>query len=303
MTGSNTPPSAKASAASEKKLAPIVIKKVIKGGHAHHGGAWKIAYADFVTAMMAFFLLMWLLSAVNKAKLQGISDYFKQPLKVALQGGPSIGNRSVAVLDGGEALVKTPGQVNNTSKPETKSKVINPVSDKESEKVVESKQLKKLEKKIKKAVSNDPAFSEAKNQVMLSMTKEGLRVELIDLGKNPMFEVGSESLDEKTKKVLAGIAKLLSTEVNKVSIYGHTDGSPYKSDDPKDSNWELSTKRAIAARRALIEAGFDENRIFRVTGYGASMLKDKENPADAKNRRITIVITRKEVQDSASESN
>lgn len=266
---------------SEKE--PIIIKRIKKGGHSHHGGSWKIAYADFVTAMMAFFLLMWLLASLNKAQKDGLSEYFKQPLRIALIGGDSMGARKKTIQGGGNDFNKKDGQTS--------------AMQSAPEKQQEMQQLQKLKNDIMLSIEQNPSLAELKDQLLMDVVSEGLRIQLIDNKNKPMFGMGSDAMDPEMEQALDKIAKLLIKVANKVSIQGHTDAHPYHNpEDLSQSNWELSTQRANSARRALIKAGMPEDKVMRVTGYASTVLLDKANPLNPNNRRITIIVMKKDVE-------
>ncbi|MDI9818122.1 MULTISPECIES: flagellar motor protein MotB [unclassified Legionella] len=260
-----------------------IIKKVKKSHGGHHGGSWKIAYADFVTAMMAFFLLMWLISSLNKAQKEGLSEYFKQPLRIALIGGDSIGARKKTIDGGGDNLKRKDGQVSaNKQTSEDKS---------------EMQQLQELKSNIMHTIVNDPALADLKDRLLMEIDSEGLRIQLVDNNNKPMFGMGSDEIDPEMLQVLDKIAQLLNSSPNKISIQGHTDDHPYHNpDDLNQSNWELSTQRANTARRALVKAGMPEDKVMRVTGYASTVLLDKEDPLNPVNRRITIIVMKKDVE-------
>lgn len=270
----------------------IVIKKIKKHGGAHHGGSWKIAYADFVTAMMAFFLLMWLLASLNKAQKDGISDYFKQPLRIALIGGDSMGARKETIKGGGDNFKKKDGQVSANEQSLEANKQIT-----QNAKKNELEQLKQLETNILLTVNNDPSLADLKDRLLMDVVSEGLRIQLIDNKNKPMFEMGSDEIDPEMEQLLAKIAQLLNNVPNKINIQGHTDAHPYHNpEDLNQSNWELSTQRANSARRALIKAGIPEDKVMEVTGYASTILLDKANPLNPNNRRIAIIVMKKDVE-------
>jgi len=291
------------SGSSDKDSQPIIIKKIKKQAHGHHGGSWKIAYADFVTAMMAFFLLMWLLASLNTAQKQGISDYFKQPLRISLISGESTGTRTVNVKGGGEDARKIDGQVTKNNSIVVEKKEISEVT-KPASKDEEMKQLNELKANIMMSVAQDPGLSELKDRMLMDVTSEGLRVQLIDNKKRPMFSLGSDKMDPDMELLLAKISQLMQKMPNnKITIQGHTDANPYfNPDDMEQSNWELSTQRANAARRALIKAGMSEDKIVRVTGYASTVLLDKTNPLNPNNRRISIILMKKDATDRLLEN-
>ncbi|MBL8499664.1 MAG: flagellar motor protein MotB [Nitrosomonas sp.] len=263
---------------------PIVIKRIKKVAGGHHGGAWKIAYADFVTAMMAFFLLMWLLGSSTKSQLEGISEYFKTPLKVAMTGGSSIGETSSILKGGGTDLTRQHGEV---KKGEIKDDI-------QAKKIIKERieriKLEGLKKKIEEAVENNPTLKKFSNQLLLDITSDGLRIQIVDEQNRPMFALGKADLQPYTKTILREIGKMLNDVENKVSLSGHTDGKPFPSGDKGYSNWELSADRANASRRELILGGMDTNKVLQVIGLSSAVLFDKNEPLNPINRRISIVV-------------
>ncbi|KTC81649.1 flagellar motor protein MotB [Legionella brunensis] len=269
------------SANSEKNL--VIIKKVTKNHEGAHGGSWKIAYADFVTAMMAFFLLMWLLASLNKAQKDGLAEYFKQPLRIALIGGDSMGARKKTINGGGEDIKKKDGQVK--------------AGNQATEEKQEIKQLEDLKTQVMSTITQDPALAELKKQLLIDIVSDGLRIQLIDNKNKPMFGMGSDEIDPDVEQLLNKIAKILISVPNKISIQGHTDAHPYHNpEDLNQSNWELSTQRANTARRALVKAGMPEDKVMQVIGYASTVLLDKSNPLNPGNRRITIIVMKKEIE-------
>jgi chemotaxis protein MotB len=287
-------------ATNEKR--PIVIKRIKKVAGGHHGGAWKIAYADFVTAMMAFFLLMWLLGSTTKGDLKGIADYFNTPLKIAMFGGSGSGDSSSIIKGGGKDLTRTEGQVKEGEVPVEK-KIINlkAVAEelKRIEKIKELEKLKELKKNIEKAISSNSKLKQFKNQILLDITTEGLRIQIVDEKNRPMFRIGRAELEAYTKEILHEIGKMLNEMPNKVSLSGHTDATPYAADRKGFSNWDLSADRANASRRELIAGGMDENKVVRVVGLSSAVLFDKDNPFNPINRRISIIVMNKEAEEAA----
>lgn len=282
---------------SKKKL--IVIKRIKKAGHAHHGGAWKIAYADFVTAMMAFFLLMWLLGSATQGELQGIADYFNTPLKVALAGGSGSGDSSSLIKGGGRDLTRTHSQVNNGEMPAKKKTINLKAAEAEIERV-EFAQLKKLQGKLEVAIEANPALKEYRKQMLIDITTEGLRIQIVDEQNRPMFAIGRAELQPHMRVILREIGKALNEVPNKVSLSGHTDAKPYPSGERGYSNWELSADRANASRRELIAAGVDEGKIVRVVGLSSAALMDRSDPFNPINRRISIIVMNKKAEESAT---
>jgi chemotaxis protein MotB len=281
---------------------PIVIKRIKKVAGGHHGGAWKIAYADFVTAMMAFFLLMWLLGSTTKGDLKGISDYFNTPLKVAMFGGDGSGDSSSIIKGGGKDLTRTVGQVKEGDLPSEK-KIVNLKAVAEEllrlEKIKEIGKLKELKMSIEKAISSNTKLKQFQNQILLDITTEGLRIQIVDEKNRPMFRSGRADLEPYTKEILHEIGKTLNMMPNKVSLSGHTDAKAYASDRKGFSNWDLSADRANASRRELIVGGMDEEKVVRVVGLSSAVLFDRENPFNPINRRISIIVMNKKAEEAA----
>ena len=280
----------------------IIVKKIKKGGGGHHGGAWKIAYADFVTAMMAFFLLMWLLGSTSKAQKAGISDYFKTPLMVAIKntGGPAVGASDSIMKDtGGKDITKKQGQVKPDDGSKGKEKSVDIKEAEEAMKKAETAKLEELKEKMEKAISDSPELSKFKNQLLMDLTSEGLRVQIVDEQNRPMFNSSKADMQPYAKKILQEIGKVLNGVNNKVSLSGHTDAVPYAGGEAGYSNWELSSDRANASRREMISGGMDESKIVRVVGLGSASLFDKDNPFNPTNRRISIIVMNKQAEENA----
>lgn len=281
----------------EKHSTQPIIRKISKHKHQHHGGSWKIAYADFVTAMMAFFLLMWLVSSLNKAQKAGISEYFKQPMKVALFGGESLGNRQINIKGGGPNIEQSDGQVSANNKPLNNQKTSQNKNVIDLNKA-ELKKLEELKSEINLSIEHDPALAGLKKQLLMDVVSDGLRIQLIDNQKRPMFDVGSDKINPEIEPILANIVKLINSVPNKITIQGHTDASPYHNPDELEyTNWELSAQRANAARRALIKAGMNEDKVMTVSGFSSTVLLDKTNPLNPENRRISIIVMKKGAED------
>ncbi len=275
----------------KKKENPApIIKKVKKHGHQHHGGSWKIAYADFVTAMMAFFLLMWLIASLNKTQRDGIAEYFKQPLKITLFGGDNVGYQKVPSKGGGPKVKDKNGQVSTTdlsSAQDAKPQDIKVIRSTQNS----TEKLEELKSEINLSIQKDPSLSGLKDRMLMEVVQDGLRIQLIDNQKQPMFDVGSEKLNPQFEAIFTKIAKLLNGVPNKITIQGYTDAHPYHNPDELEyTNWELSSQRANAARRALIKAGLDETKVLRVSGFSSTVLLDKKDPLNAINRRISIIV-------------
>ncbi|GEM_PF-909272 len=242
----------------------IVIRRKKKGGHGDaHGGSWKIAYADFVTAMMAFFLLMWLLSSTNQGDLQGIADYFNRPLKALFTQGPG---------------------VTATTAPQTEKE------DDQARRKDEEDQLQSLKTKLDTLIEQSPKLKAFKNQIKIDITSEGLRIQIIDNQNRPMFDKGDAVLKSYTKDILDQIAPALNNVPNHISIAGHTDALPYHGMLDGYSNWELSSERANAARRELLTGGMRANKVLQIRGLADALPFLKNDPTNPANRRISIVV-------------
>ena len=279
-----------------KKLQPIIIKRVKKGGHAVHGGAWKIAYADFVTAMMAFFLLMWLLGSTSEGDKKGISDYFQSPLKVALQGGSGAGASNSLINGGGNDISQTSGQSAKSDAESKRNKRVATEQFRQSEAKADSRRLSALSAKIAAAISNNSKLADFASQIKLQITPDGLQIQIVDDQKRPMFDIGSASVKPYMRDILREIGVTLMDVENKISLDGHTDRSAYGS--PLGySNWELSADRANATRRELMAAGMPEDKLARVVGMGSSLPYEPENPKAPSNRRITLLVMTKEAEE------
>ena len=283
----------------DEGMRPIVVKRIKKGGHAHHGGAWKIAYADFVTAMMAFFLLMWLLGSTTKGDLNGISEYFKTPLKVAMQGGSGSGDSSSVIPGGGKDLTRKEGQVKLADDPTVSKKTFNLTAAKAELERQETERLQKLKEKIEAKIESNPLLAKYKKQLLLDFTSEGLRIQIVDEQNRPMFALASAQLQPYTREILQEIGVVLNDVPNKIGLSGHTDSTPYFT-DAGYSNWELSADRANASRRALIAGGMADNKILRVVGLASAVHLDRLDPFNPINRRISIVVMNKKTEDAVS---
>ncbi len=281
---------------------PIVVKRIKKVMGGAHGGAWKIAYADFVTAMMAFFLLMWLLGSTTSGDLKGIAEFFKTPLKVALRGGSGSGDSSSIIRGGGEDLTRKAGQVKRGELPPENKLTnvrINSVENRRIEREKELGKLKDLKASIEAAIENSASLQKFKNQILFDITSEGLRIQIVDEKNRPMFQIGRAELEPYTKEILHEIGKMLNQVPNKISISGHTDAAAYGGGSKGYSNWELSADRANASRRELIEGGMAEEKVVRVVGLSSAVLFNKEEPLNPANRRISMIVMNKRAEDAA----
>jgi chemotaxis protein MotB len=274
---------------------PIVVRRRKKKGHQHHGGQWKIAYADFVTAMMAFFLLMWLLGSTARGDLNGIAEYFQTPLKVALQGGSGSGDSSHIIKGGGKDLSRSTGQQARTDEPSPRTSIsLRPGQAEEAR--ADRQRLTELKQRIETAIEKDGILRQFRNQLLLDITADGLRVQVIDAQNRPMFAIGRAELQPYARDLLLELGRMLKEVQNKVSLSGHTDATPYASGERSYSNWELSADRANASRRALIAGGLDEKQIVRVVGMASVVPLDRNDPTNAMNRRISLIVMNRDAQ-------
>ncbi len=274
-----------------------VIVKRVKSRHrgGHHGGTWKIAYADFVTAMMAFFLLMWLVGSTAKGDLEGIAEYFRTPLKVALQGGSGAGDSAIVITGGGEDLTRSEGQVKK-SEPQQMEQMLNLMVAPDSRRQAEIREFEKLRGKVERAILNEPELARFRDQISLKMTAEGLQILIVDDLSRPMFDTGDDALESHTREILRAIGSLLNSVDSAISLAGHTDAAPYAKGELGYSNWELSADRANAARRELVAGGMDETKMLRVVGLASSLPLDAADPLNPINRRISIVVLNDEAE-------
>lgn len=277
-------------------MRPIVVKRIKKVAGGHHGGAWKIAYADFVTAMMAFFLLMWLLGSTAKGDLEGISEFFKTPLKVAMSGGSGSGDSSHVIKGGGTDLTRRNGQVKKGDIDPT-----NKTYDLQAAKAAlareESARLEALKSKIESIIEVNPLLKKYKNQLLLDITSEGLRIQIVDEHNRPMFALAKAELQPYTREILHVIGMVLNEVPNKVGLSGHTDSTPYHS-DAGYSNWELSADRANASRREMVLGGLQDDKVLRVVGLASAAPLDRKDPFHPINRRISIIVMNKRTEEA-----
>lgn len=276
---------------------PIVVKRIKKGGGGAHGGAWKIAYADFVTAMMAFFLLMWLLGSTAKGDLKGIADYFQTPLKVAMFGGSGSGDSSSVIQGGGEDLTRTHGQVKR-GELDAERKTINLQALKADFERLEKERLNSFKGELERLIDANPVLAQFKSQLLIDLTSEGLRIQIVDEKNRPMFDSASSELKPYTKIILREIGHALNGVDNRLSLSGHTDATPYSSGDRGFGNWELSTNRANASRREMVVGGMTDTKVIRVVGHASTVLFDAKDPYAAINRRISIIVLNKRTEEA-----
>ena len=263
------------------------VKKVQAGGH--HGGSWKVAYADFVTAMMAFFMVMWLVGALTTKQREAVSDYFKNPSPIPGASpapapglnGPGGASNSMIKLGGTMDLPKGPGAEFTRNPADQPSEA--------EQRKLDQQRLEALKKELEEAISKSQALEPFKDQLLLDLTPEGLRIQIVDKQNRPMFDLGSATLKPYTQQILHELAEYLNHVPNRISLTGHTDITAYSAARGY-GNWELSADRANAARRALIDGGMDDSKITRVVGLSSSVLFDKADPQNPINRRISIVV-------------
>ena len=292
-------------AGDSKRLQPIIIKRVKRGGHKAHGGAWKIAYADFVTAMMAFFLLMWLLGSTTEGDRKGIQDFFNAPLRVALlNGGTGSGDSSHIIKGGGNDLSRTTGNVKDGAVPAPRRTVnLQALASERDRKDVRERQLldrqrlEDLKKRVEQAIDANPRMSELKSQIRLDMTRDGLRIQIVDEQNRPMFDSGSAVVRPYMRELLHLIGEVLAEVPNRLTLEGHTDAAPFPGRERGYSNWELSADRANASRREMLAGGLPEGRVARVQGLAASVLFDTATPFNPANRRISIIVMNRDAED------
>lgn len=268
--------------ARDEKQRLIVKRVAARGEGAQHGGAWKIAYADFMTAMMAFFLVMWLLSTATPKQLAGIAEHFRMPLKVALAGG-SNASLSSSVIPGGGA---TP----MVAKAESEA-----LQDADAE-ASDAQALEEMRERLESLVENSPVLQQFKSQLLVDVTTEGLRLQIVDSENRPMFDLASARVAPHMRAILRELAPMLNDWPNKLTISGHTDSVNYTTGDKSYSNWELSSDRANASRRELAAGGLAETKVLRVIGLADSMHLDKGDPRNPMNRRISIIVLNNSTQ-------
>ncbi len=280
-----------------KKLQPIIIKRIKKGGHGAHGGAWKIAYADFVTAMMAFFLLMWLLGSTSEGDKKGIADYFQSPLKVSLlNGGSGSGDSSSIMKGGGQDLSRSNGQVKRGDVEAPRS-TINLQALRHEQRLAEAARLQELSEQVNQALQNNPKLAQYSSQIKLDMTRDGLRIQIVDELSRPMFDSGSALVKPYMRELLRAIGSVLVEVPNRLTLEGHTDAQRFSAGDNGYSNWELSSDRANASRRELMTGGLTQDRVLRVQGLAASQPFNRDDPAEPQNRRISIIVMNRDAED------
>jgi len=290
------------------------IKRIKKSAHAHHGGAWKVAYADFVTAMMAFFLLLWLLSVTTQDKRKAIADYFtptigiKDSKGIGVNGGRSPSSQkgkssndlvAPGIIIGQVQQGPVPKDPEDAKKPDPEAESSSTGKDdkqdkkdsKDSQDNQDSEQFNLAEKEIKQAMETDQELNKLKNNIQVEQTPEGLKIDLIDDPKKPMFAAGGATLSDAGKKAIDSMANIIAKTTNQIAIIGHTDAAGPTA-NPRYTNWELSADRANAARRALATTQLESDRVVKIIGLADRELLVKDDPSNPRNRRVTVILLR-----------
>lgn len=264
---------------------PIIVKRVKKVAAGHHGGAWKIAFADFAVAMMAFFLVMWLMSSATPEQKKAISGYFQDPIGFSQSASPY-------VIDLGGTPTPAPDQTLNPELHDDISPGQQPLNALQAEQLYEQLERERLDillVELQRKIHEDVNLQPYKEQILMDISRDGLRIQITDAANRPMFDLGSARLQPYFEDILYMMADTIRTVPNKISIGGHTDAKPFAGDSGF-GNWELSASRANAARRALQAGGLTDDKVARVAGYASSALFDPEDPYNPSNRRIDILV-------------
>jgi len=270
---------------------PIIVKRVKKSAAGHHGGAWKIAFADFATAMMAFFLVMWLMSSATPEQKKLISGYFQDPIGFTESASPH-------VIDLGGTPTPSPDRTLNPELEPAQSEA--QIDSDQAESFAEQLERERLDlvlQELQNKVEENPELQKFKDQILFEITQDGLRIQIMDAENRPMFALGSAQLQPYFEDILLALVDTIAAVPNKISISGHTDAKPF-SGRGDFGNWELSASRANAARRTLVYGGYPEEQIARVVGYASSALFDRKDPFNPVNRRIDILVLTKKAQRS-----
>lgn len=275
---------------SEDSRRIIIIKRPVMAA-GHHGGGWKIAYADFMTAMFAFFLVMWLLSSSSPKQLTGIAEHFKMPLNQALKGGPAINNSPSVIPGGGDPIA-------------IKDEIKRPQNDDDADTDADDvKRIDQLKQQLDQMIESSPVLKQFRPQLLIDITPEGLRIQIVDSSKRPMFDRSSAVVVSYMRNILREISPVINAQPNKITLAGHTDATQYAQGDKSYSNWELSADRANASRRELIAGGLQEIKVLRVMGVASSMNLNQDDPFAPINRRISIVVLNHRAQTEIEKAN
>ena len=267
---------------------PIIVKKVIvEAGGGHHGGAWKVAYADFVTAMMAFFLLLWLLGATEEKQRKGIADYFTPTLvETREQSAGSDG------LLGGSSITEVDKYPNRAGQTGTKSLTIpRDATGGAKEGATREKTIERMRERMQSKLATSEQMRRLMRQVRLINTTQGIRIDLVDDADFSMFHLGTTVLTPQAEQLVAALAEAVGPEAGGLSIRGHTDALPWRNGGV-GNNWSLSAGRAEATRQALIRGNIGADRFRRIEGVADRELLIQDNPSDPRNRRISILMMR-----------
>lgn len=279
---------------------PILVKRVKKIAGGHHGGAWKIAFADFATAMMAFFLVMWLMSSATPEQKKAISGYFQDPVGFTESASPY-------VIDLGGSPTPAPDRTLNPEVKDAPDAQDTPTDTKQDQAEIDASQAETLAEQVERErlemllqelqtkVEENPELQKFKDQILFEITQDGLRIQIMDAENRPMFDLGSARLQPYFEDILLILADTIKAVPNKISVSGHTDAKPFAGDGDF-GNWELSANRANAARRALVAGGYPDDSVARVVGYASSALFDRTDPFNPVNRRIDIIVLTKKAQ-------
>ncbi|MEK1907904.1 MAG: flagellar motor protein MotB [Pseudomonas sp.] len=279
---------------------PIIVKRVKKIAGGHHGGAWKIAFADFATAMMAFFLVMWLMSSATPEQKKAISGYFQDPIGYTESASPY-------VIDLGGTPTPAPDRTLNPEQKDAPDAQEASVDAEDTPEQLEAKQAEALAEQVEQErlemllqelqtkVDENPQLQKFKDQILFEITQDGLRIQIMDAENRPMFDLGSARLQPYFEDILLILAETIKEVPNKISVSGHTDAKPFAG-QAEFGNWELSANRANSARRALVAGGYPDERVARVVGYASSALFDRNDPLNPVNRRIDIIVLTKKAQ-------
>jgi chemotaxis protein MotB len=278
---------------------PIIVKRVKKFAAGHHGGAWKIAFADFAVAMMAFFLVLWLMSSATPEQKKAISGYFQDPVGFSESASPY-------VIDLGGTPTPAPDKTLNPEVKDAKaatdvdSDIESDISPDKSQaeniaEKIEKERLELLLQELQNKVNENPQLQRFKDQILFEITQDGLRIQIMDAANRPMFDSGSARLQPYFEDILLAMSDTIKAVPNKISISGHTDAKPFVGRGDY-GNWELSTERANAARRTLVAGTYPDEQIARVVGYASSALFDRDDPLNPVNRRIDIIVLTKKAQ-------
>ncbi|OCQ53699.1 Motility protein B [Photorhabdus australis subsp. thailandensis] len=272
-----------------RNVSVIRVKRRKRHDSKHHGGSWKIAYADFMTAMMAFFLVMWLLAISSPQELTRIAEYFRTPLQVAINKGEHSSDSSNPIPGGGQDVLYQEGDTLR------QIEVVEANDD--------AHRLNRLREQLDQLIITDPRLKALRPHLLIDMMDEGLRIQIIDRENRPMFMIGSAKVESYMSDILRAIAPILNDIPNKISLSGHTDDLKYANGERGYSNWELSADRANASRRELLIGGLDEEKILRVVGMASTVRLKQEDASSPVNRRISILVLNKQAEKQIEQEN